>query len=55
MYKKLILIIIATSVGSFALEIFEKTSLNIWISRSLGGLVSVLSILLLYKIFMKEK
>lgn len=46
---------IATSIGTFALELLEKTALNIWISRSLGGLVSVLAILFLYKLFMKKE
>lgn len=54
MSKKVIAMLVAIGCGTFALKIMEQSDLNVWLSRSLGGLVVVLVLLLMYKFYVGQ-
>ncbi|SUY48501.1 Uncharacterised protein [Clostridium putrefaciens] len=54
MIKKIVLLVVSVGVGSFVKEILEKTEINVWLARGIGGLVTVIIALLLYYLWIKK-
>lgn len=54
MSKKLILILIATSIGTIVTNLLENV-INVWIARGSGLLVAVVVVLVLYQQFVTDK
>jgi hypothetical protein len=52
--KWILLIFLSTSIGTFVNRIMENININIWLSRGIGCLVSVIVAILLYKYFTRE-
>ena len=54
--KWIILLIVSVGVGSFIdVNILEKIDLNVWLSRGIGCLVTVIIALLMHHCFFRKK
>ena len=54
--KWVILYVVSVGVGTFVdVNILEKMDINVWLSRSIGCLVTVIIALLMYHYFFKKK
>lgn len=55
MIKKCFAYLIAIGIGTFVLNVLEKTPMNVWSARGIGALISVIVILILYKKWFNNK
>lgn len=54
MLIKIILYVVSAEVGTFVCNILEKFPMNVWLSRSIGGLTAVIVALILYKLCLRK-
>lgn len=54
MLSRILLFIISAGVGTFVCQLLEKSPMNVWLARSIGGVVAVIVVLLLYKFWIKR-
>ena len=54
--KWIIRVVLAVGIGTFvSLNILEKTDMNVWLTRGIGCLVTVISVLIIYYYFSGKK
>lgn len=54
--KWIIMFVVSVGAGTFLdVNVLEKMSLNVWLSRGIGCLVTVIIALVLYSLLLKEK
>ncbi len=54
--KWIIMIVVSVGVGTFIdVNVLEKVDLNVWLSRGIGCLITVVIALILYHFLLKEK
>lgn len=52
--KYFVAFIVANGVGTFFLRIFEKMPINIWVARILGGVIVVVTMLIIYYLWLRK-
>lgn len=53
-FKLVVCLIISVGVGSFINEIMDNVSVNVWIARAVGCLISTVVFLLFYKFYLEK-